>query len=402
MSRHECGHVWVCSTITTSPPITIYLGTEMETVAFEKRFWRIRGSWRRWIRRYQSPRVILATANRWRRCQKAKRGTEILHKHAAWSYGLQQQGTSWCRTYASWDGTDAKILSALSRGRWWRGSALKYAASAAAPAGSERGEWRWLEEKRWTEDGRAAKQQKSQTWRDGLGKSVVFWKAPRGLQLRPTHISAQDKPITTWLAKLFVDLLSVCLSFSITDRETGRRPCFCLCETPEVKPPRQEELTNLFRIWWRWHTCLRVPGSLFTQATHGGVFFPFDPEWSLCVSVSIIKLSLALFVYRSVCQGDRRVTCCYQLHGYARIPPPDASTLRQERAPSHCCRRPHAAAGLFSLCSLLFFSGLLCSGFHSPPLDLSALSWSSVCLIYLHIFGCMSEPHLQNIVPNLQ
>lgn len=115
MSRHECGHVWVCSTITTSPPITIYLGTEMETVAFEKRFWRIRGSWRRWIRRYQSPRVILATANRWRRCQKAKRGTEILHKHAAWSYGLQQQGTSWCRTYASWDGTNAEILSAPSR-----------------------------------------------------------------------------------------------------------------------------------------------------------------------------------------------------------------------------------------------------------------------------------------------
>lgn len=90
MSRHECGHVWVCSTITTSPPITIYLGTEMETVALKKRFWRIRGSWRWWIRRYQSPSVILATANEWRSCQKAKRGTEILHKHTTWSYGLQK------------------------------------------------------------------------------------------------------------------------------------------------------------------------------------------------------------------------------------------------------------------------------------------------------------------------
>lgn len=187
------------------------------------------------------------------------------------------------------------------------------------------------------------------------------------------------------------------------DRETGRRPCFCLCETPAVKPPRQEELNNLFCIWWRWHTCLRVPGSLFTWVTHGVVFFPFDPERSLCMSVSIIKLSLALFARHSV-----KVTVVShavtkpRLHGYARIPPPDASTLRQERAPSHCCRRPDAAVGLFSLCSLLFFSGLLCSGFHSPPLDLSALSWPSVRLIYLHIFGCMSEPHLQNIVPNLQ
>lgn len=55
-----------------------------------------------------------------------------------------------------------------------------------------------------------------------------------------------------------------------------------------------------------------------------------------------------------------------------------------------------------SLGSLLFFSGLLCLGFHSLPLDLSALLWWSVRLIYLHVFGCMSEPHLQNIGPNLQ
>lgn len=113
-------------------------------------------------------------------------------------------------------------------------------------------------------------------------------------------------------------------------------------------------------------TCTRFP--LFTRVTWGhACFFAFDPEWSACASVSIIKLSPALFAHRLACQGDCRVTGCYRTltpqatHTHTP-PPPDASTPRHQRAPSHRFWRPGAAAGLF-FPSVLFFYGPLCPGF---------------------------------------
>lgn len=120
--------------------------------------------------------------------------------------------------------------------------------------------------------------------------------------------------------------------------------------------------------------------------------FAFDPERSMCMSVSIIKLRLALFAHRVACQGDCGVTGCYQAaHSFPLLMHAAEPLLTVAGALM-------LLQGCFSLCSFLFFSSPLCWGFHSPPLGLSALSESFAGLIYLRMFGSMSEPCVRSSV----
>lgn len=124
-----------------------------------------------------------------------------------------------------------------------------------------------------------------------------------------------------------------------------------------------------------------------------GVVFAFDPEWSLCMSVSMIKLSLC-----SVCSPLRlsRWLWCHRLlptrlYDCTRFPPPDA--LKSLFSPMRSALTP--LRGCFPSRSFLFFSGLLCF-----PVPIHRLWTFLLCqsLIYLRIFGCTSEPHVWSSV----
>lgn len=288
--------------VTPSQPTCPSLSTCGKCSLSQKCFWGSRGtvasSWRRRVCTHQSLGVILATINRLRGCQKANRDTEILHKHEIWSYMLQKQHTtSWCRTYASREGMNAKILSAhLCTSAGPPRTSLRGVADGpemrgvCCCAGSkwEKGAEAWTGEKM-KRRREVLEAPKSQTWRSCLERRDVLGlqqfperrrraATPQWLQLSLAHVGAQDKPITPREANLFNDLLSVCLSFSPSiKRKTDRCPCFWLCGTSAVKPAKQEKMTNLFHICWRWHTCIRVSGSFCLPGLHMMVCFPL---WS--------------------------------------------------------------------------------------------------------------------------
>lgn len=197
----------------------------------------------------RSPGVIVATIDQFQSCQKkaSKSSTNTKSDVTGYKTVAPRGGT-----YTSRKGINVKILLHIwvsAQDLWetscrWRRTCANML--RLPQAGSERGERRRGEDERWKEE-RALQQQSLQTWRlceercDILGLQHFLIGADVLQCHNACSLVLHTLVPIIWHANLFIHFLSVSLSVSITDRETDKRPCFCLLGTPAVKPAKQEK-----------------------------------------------------------------------------------------------------------------------------------------------------------------